>query len=379
MKSRFASAATLGVRGVNEHARRSTAGARLALLLLTTGLAGCVTPATLRSSLAREVEEAARPLLEMRPDANWTACYNRLLELAPASINHLASHPIMHRPAAPDDLRVALRTSLLRLLASPQAPRLSINCLETTLDVLHFDPNVRGQRIGRICLPSAQPPLAWHDLYPAEFNHGLAAEIDVEADRQNLLHWWQTHRDAAASWQVRRPLQPNPEHLWALLSRRYADLWSYEPKPQIFLCSLPPTGAAVLRCRTYDYNLVRAACIWLGASEAPGVQNELIERLAHPSPLVAYNARFALCYSQDPCIHQLLERYKEQVNPAASETPGSLLTGNVLDLAGASSSPPCLRACAGQRSATHEVDQTHPRLCIRHRCGHLHRRPVWWY
>ena len=53
----------------------------------------------------------------MDPDANWTACFNQLVELGPASVSYLARCPLMRRRAAPDDLGVALHTSLLRLLA----------------------------------------------------------------------------------------------------------------------------------------------------------------------------------------------------------------------------------------------------------------------
>jgi hypothetical protein len=291
--------------------------------MLLCGLVGCAAPGAARIALEREVEAAARPLLEMHADANWTACYNRLLELGPVSVDYLLSQPIMRRTAAPDDLRVMLHTSLLRLLASPaRAPRLSVNCFETTLDVLHFDPKVRGQRLGEVYLPTERLPAAWHDLYPTDFDHGLAQEIDVEADRRAMLLWCkEDRRRGGATRALRgRPLRPRPAHLWAVLSRRYADVWVFEPRPGAFLCAYPPTGAALFHGRTYDYNLVRAACIWLASAESPGVERELIELVGHPSPTVAYNARFALAHSRDPRVRELIERYEP---PMQLAVPGA--------------------------------------------------------
>ncbi len=316
--------------------RRPSASVCLAAGLLLGGLAGCVTPAgpDVRRELA--VEAAARPLLEMHPDANWTACYNHLVEIGPASIEYLVSQPIMHRPAAPDDLRVMLHTSLLRLLAKPAAaPRLSATCFETTLDLLHFDPKVRGRGLGEVRLPTTRLPTAWHDLYPADFDHSLAAEIDPEADRQAMLRWWEVHRGQPALLLTQRRLRPRAAYLWAVLPRRYADAWMYGLKPEIFLCAQPPAGAALLRGKTCDYNLVRAACIWLASSEAPGVQRELIELVAHPSPIVAYNARFALQYSPDPRIRELLKRYNEPVRPTVPTIPYDSVGTDLLKRRGA--------------------------------------------
>jgi hypothetical protein len=90
----------------------------------------------------------------------------------------------------------------------------------------------------------------------------------------------------------------------------------FELKPESFLCAYPPTRAALFRGRTRDYNLVRAVCIWLGSSNSPEVERELIELVGHPSPTVAYNARFALAHSQDPRVRELIERYEPPTGPA---------------------------------------------------------------
>jgi hypothetical protein len=318
-------------------------------------------------------------LLVVDPDANWTACYNRLLELGPASIAYVASRPVMQRPAAPDDLRVMLHCSLLRLLSNPvDAPQLSVTCFETTLDVLHFEPKVRGRRLGEIRMPDKHPPRAWHDLYPTELNHALAAEIDVEADRRAVRAWWQGRRGQPAPVTARRPLRPRTADLRAVLARRYADVWAYELKPEVYLCGWPPTGAALLRGRTYDYNLVRAACIWLAAADEPGVLDELIELIAHPSPIVAYNARFALGHSPDPRIREVLERYNQGPVPTSTAAWYHNADDAAPRMDGEVAVSPPSSSCEGQRSATHEVDQVHHRLCLHHRHRHVHRRAVWW-
>jgi hypothetical protein len=305
---------------MNRLGLRRFAGALVLVLAVTflCGVAGCAAPVGLRTALVHEIELAARPLLEMQPDANWTACHNRLLALGPASIDYIVSRPVMRQVAAPDDLRVMLHTSLLRLLANPaEMPRLSVNCFETTLDLVHFEPKVRGRRLGEVCLLTERLPASWLDLYPAEFDHTLAREIDVECDRRAVLHWWEARRGEPGPLLRGRPLQPRPEYVWNVLSRRYADVWVYEMRPETALCAYPPSSAALLRGRTRDYNLVRAACIWLASSRAPDVQRDLIELVAHPSPVVAYNARFALVRSWDPAIRKLLERYEETVGDGA--------------------------------------------------------------
>lgn len=306
------------------HAPRPRGRFRLLFIVvstLTCGLAGCADRNLAMRRQFAELEAAARPLLEMDPDANWTVCYNRLLDFGLTSVDYLLRQPVMQRPAAPDDVRVMLHTSLLRLLASPATvPRLSVNCFETSLDILHLDLKVRGRRLGDVCLPPTRFPTAWHDLYPTDFNHNLAAEIDLERDRQTMIRWWQAHRTDAVTLLARRPLRPRAKHLWALLSRRYADVWTYELRPSVYLCGLPPTGAALLWSRTQDYNLVRAACIWLGTSDSPSVQRQLIELVVHPSQVVAHNARFALAHNLDPRIRDLLNRHREAARPSIPDS-----------------------------------------------------------
>jgi len=346
------------------------------LLLLGCALVGCVASPSMRLTRLREVEAAAQPLLEMQPDANWTACYNRLLELGPASVEYVVSRPVMQQVAAPDDLRVMLHTSLLRLLANRRmAPRLSVNSFETTLDVLHFNPKVRGRALGEVRMPAARMPTAWHDLYPADFNQALADEIDVEGDRRIMLGWWRARGGEVPTSLAQRRLRPRADHLWAVLSRRYADVWTYEAQPEVFLCSQRPGRAALFRGVTYDYNLVRAVCIWLGASELPGTQEKLIELVAHPSEVVAYNACFALRHSSDPRIREVLERYKEPSNPAVpAEVHTSAATGSA-QRKGIRRACFSRGSCGEQGSATHEVAQVHTCLRVRDRDGDVYGGP----
>ena len=289
------------------------------LLLLHAAASGCVATGGARELLQREIESAARPLLEMDPEANWTACFNRLLACGPAAGDYLAARPEMTSTAPPDSLRVMLHTSLLRLLiTSPAAPRLSVNCFETTLNLLHFDPKVCGRPLGEIWLPAGGTPAAWHDLYPAQFNHELARRINVDADRRSMLRWWQTHRGEAATIMRNRPLVPLPSYLWTLLSRRRADVWFYEVKPGVRLCRSCLADTTLLRSKTLDYNIVRAACIWLASNRSPNLNAELIELVASSSSTVAYNARFALARSWDPAIRDVIERYEDSPLPDAN-------------------------------------------------------------
>ncbi len=350
-----------------------------AVILLACTAGGCVTPGLAGSAPQRDVAAAALPLLELRSDANWTACYNRLLDLGPASVDYLLSRPVMQRRSAPDDLRVMLHTSLLRLLANPaRVPRLSVNCFETTLDVLHFDPKVRGRRVGRVRLPTERIPAAWHDLYPADFDHTLGRAIEVEVDRQTMLSWWRLRRGKPAAALARRRLRPRIEHLWPVLSRRYADVWTYEVQPEVFLCSWPPGRTTLFHGTTYDYNLVRAVCIWLGASEVPSAQDRLIDLVAHGSEVIAYNARFALGFSPDPRIREVLERYKE---PGGPSLPAGVHTSAALSLPERNDPRrifPFQGSCGEQGSATHEVAQILARLCVADRDGDVHGGAVRW-
>lgn len=292
-----------------------------ALAALCAGaLPGCAPGRPGPTALEREIAAAARPILTMDPDAEWTGCYNRLLELGPASVAWLAEHPTLARPAAPDDLRVLAHASLMRLLIHPALrPHLTVTCLETTLDVLHFDVKVGGERLGTVVWPPGTPVAGWPDLFPADFDHRLAGRIDLEADRQTLRRWWRRYRDRVLV--LAPPLRPQAGYLWPVLTRRCADRWSYEPAARTVRCGWEPAGPVLLRQPTCDYNLVRAACIWLGGSDEPGVRERLIELVADPAPVVAYNARFALRFAPDPRIRDLLERYKNQEPPPPAPSP----------------------------------------------------------
>ncbi|MFH1747056.1 MAG: hypothetical protein ABIG44_08425 [Planctomycetota bacterium] len=323
-------------------------------------LAACTAGRPPLTPLERAIDEAARPILEMDPDAVWTAGYNRLVELAPASIAYLAEHPVMQRPAAPDDLRVMLHISLLRLLIHPAArPQVSVNCLETALDILHFNIKVQGREIGPRCWGRPTMPDFWHELFPAEFDHQLAGMIDAESDRRTMQLWWQIHRGGSIPT-VRHGLRPQPEHLWHVLSRRYADYWSYQPTPRAVRCGIPPGDQALSRRRTCDYNLVRAVCIWLGSSKRSEIRQRLIALVGSPIPVLMHNAMLALRYSADPRIRELIDEYNERMEGAhpvepVEEGPASLITR--ID-------PPTSEVIPGdvQRSAAHEMDQFHHRI-----------------
>jgi hypothetical protein len=295
----------------------------LTIVLTSAGLlAGCAGERRALTPTERAIEAAARPILELDPDAVWTDCFNRLLDLAPASIAYLADHPRLQRPAAPDDLRVLVHAGLLRLLLHPaRRPQLSATCLETTLEVLHFEIKVRGEPVGTLCWPQRSPPAAWHDLYPAEFDHALGSRIDAEADRTVMRRWWLEFRDRPYELIAAPRLAPQPEPLWRLLGRRWADRWTYLPQPRATRCFFPPDDQTLLSAVTYDYNVVRATCVWLGASGSPDVCDRLINLVGSPSPLVAHNARFALQYARDERIRNLLERYKHRLDRPPGDEP----------------------------------------------------------
>lgn len=288
-----------------------------ALILLATG---CQTPPARpspagprapSSSRVGDIAAAARPLLTLDPDAVWTDHFNRLVAQGPAAIAWLMEQPAMIRTAAPDDLRVLLHTSLIRLLADPASgpPALSATCFETTLGLLHFDLKAGGRRLGTVVWTEESPPRAWHDLYPADFDHAAAAAIDLEADRRALRDWWQAQPRRGASIAVAPRLEPRAAYLWRILSRRLADRWDYQPELRAALCAAGPRGPALVELSTRDYNLVRAACVWLGSRGEAEVQRQLIELVACPLPTVAHNARFALGYSPDERIRAVVKRY----------------------------------------------------------------------
>lgn len=329
----------------------SPCGARLSTLLLLLCLpTACAPPSRTLTPLERRIEQAARPILQMNPDAVWTDCYNELVELAPASIAYLAEHPLMRRRAAPDDLRVMLHTSLLRLLVHPATrPRVSVNCLETTLDVLHFDLKVDGRRIGTACLPEPEMPAAWHELYPLDCDHELAGRIDVEADRQALRRWWHENGGDDGILAAADQLRPRAENLWRLLSRRYADRWSYQPEPRAIRCGGPPIERTMMLGHTYDYNLVRAACVWLGSADQPRIRARLIDLVGSPSPVLVHNALLALQYVPDERIRDLIDRYKKKMEASPVKPPEQSAVSQ------ADKRAIGIPSHAGQWSATHEM------------------------
>lgn len=302
--------------------RRTRRGAVPLVAALILSATGCQTPGVrpsredrgrTPSSQVADIAAAARPLLTLDPDAVWTDHFNRLVAQGPAAIAWLMEQPAMIRPAAPDDLRVLLHTSLIRLLADPTSrpPALSATCFETTLGLLHFDLHADGRRLGTVVWTNDAPPRTWHDLYPADFDHAAAATIDLEADRRALRDWWPAQPQRGASVAVAPRLEPRAAYLWRILSRRIADRWDYQPELRAVLCAAGPRGPALLELPTRDYNIVRAACVWLGSRSEPEVQRQLIELVACPLPTVAHNARFALGYSPDERIRAVVKRYAD--------------------------------------------------------------------
>lgn len=302
--------------------------------LLWSGIAasGCAPKAShgswhalaLVSPMEREVLDTARPILALDPHANWTASFNRLVAAGPDAVRVLCDQPEMRRPCAPDSLPTLVHTSLIRLLAPQSAPRLSASCLAITLDVLHFEITVDGQRLGEIVLEPGRMPAAWHDLYPAGFDHDRAVAVNVERDRRGIRQWLADSAGAALPSAGARPLKPVPKYLWHLLSRRYADRWSHELASGVLPCRYDGYSS-LLQVACADYNLVRAVCVWLGGSGSAEVESGLIERVASASPIVAHNARFALRYSADSRIRALIERYND-VEEAAPPPASPLLT-----------------------------------------------------
>lgn len=303
----------------------------LAGALILCSAVGCTHAERTLTPLERRIAAAARPILEMDPDADWTERYNTLLDLTPASVAYLAEHPRMKRRCAPDDLRVMLHTGLLRLLVDPaSAPRLSVNCFERNLDLLHFDMKVRRRPLGKAYVAPGSLPLRWHDLYPGDFNTRAAAAIDADADRRAMRRWWLDRRGSTLIL-PRRKLHPRPKWLWHLLARRRADVWAYMPEPTALLCAATEPqlsqhapryhSRTLLDERSADYNLVRAACVVLGRSRDPLVRGRLIELVGHPADIVSYNARLALTYSPDPRIRELLDRFERSGSGAPTEPP----------------------------------------------------------
>lgn len=76
------------------------------------------------------------------------------------------------------------------------------------------------------------------------------------------------------------------------------------------LVSAPPPRTTLIDLQTYEYNLVRAACIWLGARGDTAVRERLVDCVGSGSPVLSYNACFALSYADDPRIREVVWRYR---------------------------------------------------------------------
>jgi hypothetical protein len=76
------------------------------------------------------------------------------------------------------------------------------------------------------------------------------------------------------------------------------------------LCGEPPRAPALFDLPTWDYNLVRATCIWLGTQRDATIEARLVELVASPDTTLAHNALFALRYSRNERIRAVLKRYE---------------------------------------------------------------------
>lgn len=282
----------------------------LAVLL---ALAGCAAPGSSLTPRQREIEAAARPILALDPGVEWNAHFNRLVEFGGEAIDYLIAQPVFQRRAAPDDLDTLLHTSLIRLLCGRDAPALTLSCYETTLDLLHFDPRVDGQPLGEICIPPGMTPTAWHDVYPHRVARRLAERVDAEADRRAIVAWWRAARQRGLTLVSGRALRPKLDDVVPVLGRRYADVWVYETDRKAVLVADGPgqltPGTALMQVATTDFNLVRAACVWLGTRTDDAAQQSLIELISDESPITVHNAIFALRFSRDPRIRETIQRY----------------------------------------------------------------------
>ncbi len=290
-------------------------------LVLVFAASGCAPAQRALTPQQHAARDAAGAILELNPLANWTDCFNRLVATGPAALDWLMDQPPVAAPVAPDDLRAMVHHSLIRLLADPRgAPRLSIQCLDTTGGLLSFEPKVRGRSLGPVHQPAPQAPRRWHDLYPAEFDHRLAGEVNAEDDRRALRDWYRSGPRGGPSRWGATPLTPKFEHVVPMLSRRYADLWSFDPHDAITLCGGAVDPPAMISQTTYDYNVVRSACVWLGTTSRDQQQMQLIELLASSNETVAHNVRFALQFCPDPRIREVLDRYnRAELSPPSRD------------------------------------------------------------
>lgn len=196
------------------------------------------------------------------------------------------------------------------------------SALDISLDLLHFDVKVGGHPLGELALLTPAIPRSCFDLYPGEIDSDLAAELDVDADRIVLLKAWESQQTALRG--PGQPLRPQARWLFPLLGRRYADRWQYELSEKATLISWPaPASQGVppmLVGESYDYNLVRAACVWLGAVNETATSTSLIEMVGAPSLVAAHNARFALRHSPNAGIRALIEKYERTPPRPVSES-----------------------------------------------------------
>lgn len=242
-------------------------------------------------------------LLELRPEANWTDTFNRLALRAPEAIAALRESPVICERVAPDSLRSLVAIDLMRLLAGPGTPRASITCFETAFGLLHFEIKAGGAPLGRLVMAAPDPPRSWLELFPADFAHARAAQIDLERDRQVLLQWLEGRRIAA-----RPPFEPDEEAAWRYMHSRLADRLEYAAEARLRLVSTAPDDA-LLSWPCYDYNAARAAAIWLGSRTSEAVLDRLIDSVGSSHPIVSHNARFALRFHPDPSIQRVLRKY----------------------------------------------------------------------
>lgn len=289
------------------------------LCLLTLLAIGCAA----ESRRTSDVADLARPILALDPAADWSAAFNALADRGPEAVRYLAESPALTNKSSPDSLDTLIAVSLLRLLANPAtAPPLTVSCLETSDDLLHFDIRSHGQSLGPVVLAPDGIPSVWTDLFPGEFNHRIAVGIDLERDRLAMRGWYLTFRDRPSQLSTPRRLSPDDATLFAKLSDRLADRWVYDPTMGTFLIAWPavrlaPPREYLIDLPTVDYNIVRAACVRLGQSKDPQIRRRLIELVGSPHPLIRHNATFALGFSADERIRDLIRRYNQTAGRVA--------------------------------------------------------------
>lgn len=305
-----------------------------ALALIVAGTLGCTTVQRSVGSQER-IADAARALLSLDPEADWTAAYNVLVEIGDPAVVYLANEPRYRAAQCGADLEVLLRNSLIKaLLGIGHGPKLTLRAFEISLDVFHLDPNVRGRRLGEI---HYKHPCAndWTALYPARFDHAVARHVDVLRDRDALRAWIELRVARRERLTRATTLQPRSEALFGVLSRAPADRWRFAPERQALSVAdveepkrLPgwpvPPSAALIDTPTDTYHLIRAACIQLARSRSPEVLERLIGSLGSSNPTLSYNASFALRRSFDRAIRERMRN-----GPAPERSDASLLVGRL--------------------------------------------------